>query len=243
MSRQKNREKVFEEKAKTILEYLKSDKRYDEKFLPRPFFLEFTGSPSAGKTTTIIELDKFLRRQGFRVIHPQEGAEVIRHIPRTTPLYNVRTALYALTILLDESFGHKYDIVILDRGIFDPYCWMMYWQEKNKLPEEEARLIQSFFLSRLWLDRIDAAFFMVCDAKVAMERELRIALTDKLGETTNPKSIETLAERYKTAYKVLKPNCPQLYLEDTTHWNELEMVENIASKVLDVLEEKAKQSP
>lgn len=60
-------ENVFERKAQTILAYLKSHLRYDDGFLPRPFFLEFTGSPSAGKTTTITELDKFLRRQGFRL--------------------------------------------------------------------------------------------------------------------------------------------------------------------------------
>lgn len=150
-------ENLFEEKAKKILEYLKSDLRYDEQFLPRPFFLEFTGSPSSGKTTTITELDKFLRRHGFRVLRPQEGAEVIRHIPRTTPLYNIRTGLYALNKLIDESYGHLYDVIIFDRCVFDAYCWMMYWEEKNKLTKEEKELAQSFFLSRFWMEKIDIA--------------------------------------------------------------------------------------
>src|SRR3989344_1035355 len=108
-----NKEKIFEKKAQEILKYLKYNIRYGD-FIPRPFFLEFTGSPSSGKTTTITELDKFLRRQGFRVWRPQEGAEVIRHIERTTPIYNIRTGLYALSILLDESFAHKYDVIISD---------------------------------------------------------------------------------------------------------------------------------
>lgn len=235
-----NKENIFEAKAQKILKYLKSPARYDEKFLPRPFFLEFTGSHSAGKTTTITELDKFFRRQGFRVLRPQEGAEVIRHIERTTPLYNIRTGLYALGLLIDIGANHTYDLVIFDRCIFDAYCWMIYWAEKEKLSEKERETIQSFFLSKFWIDKIDAAYFMVCDPKVAMERELRIALSQKLGETTNPKTVKTLVERYKSAYKFLSPKHHQLHLVDTTNLSETEMVEKIATNILDILEKKSK---
>ncbi len=233
-----NKENIFEQKAQKILKYLKSNIRYDEQFLPRPFFIEFTGSPSSGKTTTITELDKFLRRQGFRILRPQEGAEVIRHIPRTTPLYNIRTGLYALNILIDESCSHLYDVIIFDRCIFDAYCWMMYWQEKEKLTEEEKNLIQLFFLSRFWTDKIDAAYFMICDPEIARERELRIALSQKLGETTSPNTVKTLVERYKKTYETLSPDYKQLYLIDTTRLSEEEMIEDIAAKILDILEEK-----
>ncbi|KKT59198.1 hypothetical protein A3G55_01240 [Candidatus Giovannonibacteria bacterium RIFCSPLOWO2_12_FULL_44_25] len=234
------KENVFEAKAQKILKYLKSPARYDEKFLPRPFFLEFTGSPSAGKTTTITELDKFFRRQGFRVLRPQEGAEVIRHIERTTPLYNIRTGLYALELLVDISAGHTYDLVIFDRCIFDVYCWMIYWAEKGKLSRQEKETIQLFFLSKFWVDKIDAAYFMICDPKVAMERELRIALSQKLGETTNPKTVRTLVVRYKSAYKILSPKNQQLQLINTTRLTETEMVETIATNILDILEQKSK---
>lgn len=233
-------EEFFEKKARKILSYLRSDLRYDGKFLPRPFFLELTGSPSAGKTTTITELDKFFRRQGFRVWRPQEGAEVIRHIPRDTPLYNIRTGLYALSLLIDLSYGHTYDIVIFDRCIFDVYSWMMYWKEKGKLGNSEKELIQKFFLSRFWANKIDVAYFMVADPKVAMKRELKIALSTKLGETTNPKTIKSLVKRYTFAYQLLSPRYPQLKLLNTSRLNERKMVEQIAIDVLSILEKKAK---
>lgn len=237
-----DRGKIFEEKAQVILAYLRSQLRYDERFLPRPFFIELTGSPSSGKTTTITELDKFFRRQGFRVLRPQEGAEVIRHIERTTPLYNLRTGLYALSLLVDISAGHLYDVVIFDRCIFDAYCWMEYWLEKSKLTEEEKSLIQTFFLSRFWVDKIDVAYFLVCDPEVAMQRELRIALSDRLGETTNTETIRTLVARYRKAYHILSPQFPQLRLVETTTMAELPMVENIATYTLDIFEEKAKKA-
>lgn len=235
-----DQEEIFEEKAKTLHAYLKTDLRYDMKFLPRPFFLELTGSPSAGKTTTIKELDKLFRRLGFRVLCPQEGAEVVRHISRTTPLYNLMTGDYALEILNNLGSGHQYDIVIFDRCLFDVYSWMMYWEGKGMLTEEEKVLYQSYFLSRFWLDKIDAAYFMISDPKVAMEREMRIALSTKLGETSNPKTIENLVERYKTAYAQLSPNHPQLTLLDTTEMDEQTMVKLVANQVLNALEQKTK---
>lgn len=230
---------AFEHRAQRILAYLKSNLRYDKEFLPRPYFIELTGSPSAGKTTTITELYKFLRRLGFRVLRPQEGAEVIQHIPRTTPVYNARTGMYALTILMDEAFKHTYDIVILDRGIFDTYAWMLYWLDKGKLTEADAQLIQQFFLSPLWVNLIDAAFFMVCQPEEAMRREQRIALSQRLGETTNPDSIAKLVDRYVKAYDILRPNHSQLTLLDTTPMGEQEMVDRIATLTLDALEKRA----
>src|SRR3989338_10083226 len=115
---------MSEYKLARTLSYIDIETRRNHNVLPRPFFIEITGTPSAGKTTTIKELDKFFRRMGFRVLCPQEGAEVIRHIERTTPLYNIRTGLYALQILIDLSHGHQYDIVIFDRCIFYSFCWM-----------------------------------------------------------------------------------------------------------------------
>jgi thymidylate kinase len=231
-------EKFFEEKAKKILNYLRRDVRYDESFLPRPFFIEFFGSPSAGKTTTITEADKFLRRQNFRVLRPQEGAEVIRHIERTTPLYNLRTAIYALAELIDKSMGHLYDVVIFDRCIYDAYCWMLYWQEKGKLTEVETEMFQAFFTSRFWVDKIDIAYLMTCDAEKAMEREMRIALSSKLGETTNPETIKKLINRCKKTFTVLSPSHPQLRIFDTTNMDEQEMIQNIANDILQTLESK-----
>ena len=83
----------FERRAQLLRSYLKSDLRYDPNILPRPFFLEIDGVTSGGKSTVIRELDKFFRRQDFRLYKPMEGPEAIRHIPRTTPEYNLRTGL------------------------------------------------------------------------------------------------------------------------------------------------------
>ena len=229
---------MSEDKLARTLSYLDIETRRNHNVLPRPFFIEITGTPSAGKTTTIVELDKFFRRMGFRVLCPQEGAQVVRHIERTTPLYNLTTGLHALNMLIDLSQTHYYDFVIFDRCLFDAYCWMLYWEEKKKLNKDELVLIQAFFLSRFWINTIDVAYFMVCDPEKAMEREQRITLTQRLGSYTNPETLKTLTLRYKRGFEALRPNFPQLKLFDTTNKTEKGMVEEIAFHILDALEKK-----
>ena len=240
MQNRESKEKLFEEKARNILNYLRSQIRYDQKVLPRPFFVEITGSPDAGKSTTTEELDNSLRKEGLRVWCPQEGAEVIRHIDRKTPLYNLRTGLYALNILIDESASHRYDIVIFNRCLFDMYCWMEEWFSEGQLTEKEKVTYQNLALSRFWVDNIDIAVFMVCDPAISMKRALRIAPIKKEGGTTNYKKVASLVERYKNTYKTLSEKYPQLHLIDTTKLEEQEMVDAVTTKILDALEAKTK---
>ncbi|MEK7118396.1 MAG: hypothetical protein AAB869_02190 [Patescibacteria group bacterium] len=221
--------------------YLRTDLRYGEHFLPAPFMLEFTGSPDSGKTTCIKELDKLLHRSNFRVFIPQEGAEVIRHIGRDTPEYNIRTGLYALNMLMDFAHGHMYDIVIFDRSIFDAYTWMIYWEDKKLLSEKERQTIQDFFLSRLWTDRIVTSYVVVCEANEAVRRGQRIAVSESLGQSSNPESIQKSIARHERMYAELSPRYPQLHLVDTTTMDEKTMVEHIATTTMEALLAKARE--
>ncbi len=229
---------IFEARAEKVLRYLNVDHRYGESYLPRPFFVEFTGSPDSGKTTIIDELYKFFKTLKFRVLRPQEGAEVIQHVPRTTPLYNIRTAQYAVNQLIDLSHGHMYDLVLFDRCAFDAYCWMLYWQAKNQLTDEEVVLYQQFFLSRFWMDKLDAAYLVICDPTEAMKRSKEVSLTDRLGNFTNPDTIRILVDRFKRAHKDLSLKFPQLKIVDTSNMDKQEMVEYFANEILVAMERK-----
>lgn len=209
--------------------------RYGRDSPPRPFVLEFTGSPSAGKTTIIKEVERFLRRRGFRVLCPQEGAEVIRHVERDTPLYNLRTGLYALANLIDLTQNHLYDFVILDRGLFDVFCWMEYWADKNLLDDKAKCDFQNFFLSKFWINRIDMAFFVVCEADAAMEREQKIAISPSHGSYTNPVTITKLYRFYSDAFVTLKVNYPRIHLLDTTNLDKQQMITSVVELILSKL--------
>lgn len=225
------------------IEAIKRNLRYEERYkLPCPFMVEFSGPPSVGKTSTIAETDDFLRPLGLnKVWPPQEGPREIRHILRTTPDYNLRTAMYSLTKLLDESHDSRYDLILFDRCAFDAYCWMEYWAKKDKLSPKNKAVFQSFFMDNRFIDKIDICYFMVCDPKVSMKREFKNAISNEVRETTNYKSMETLDHIWRDAFAKLKPSYPKiLRLIDTTTLSVSEMTKIVVGDMLETLSRKEK---
>jgi len=229
---------LFESRAEEVLRYLKVNERYDEKHRPRPFFVELTGSPDSGKTTTIDEMYKFFKTLGFKVKRPQEGAEVIQGVKRDTPLYNIRTCDYARIQLIDQAHEPECDLMIFDRCVFDGYCWMMYWEAKSKLTSEETKMYQSFFLSKFWVNKLDAAYFVICNPDESMRRSKEVSLTNRMGNFTNPATIKVLVDRFQKAYVDLSPTFPQLRLVDTSGMDKQTMVEYFANEILTAMEKR-----
>jgi len=225
----------FEGRAKMILAH--SDPREVRRGeVRRPFFIEITGTPSAGKTTAIGILDRFFRRQGFKVWKPTEGAEIVRNVSRKDFLYNIRTGLYALETLIDYLSSREFDLVIFDRAVYDAFCWMLYWQKKENITPEWKEVIQKFFLHPRWADSVDLCLFVICKTEEALRRELQWALTEKLGETTNPSSIDFLLEVWREAYASLKAKGAPVGLIDTTKLNPREVSERILEEALAAME-------
>lgn len=225
----------FEGRARTILAHA-DPRRVRRGEVRRPFFIEITGSPSAGKTTAIDILDRFFRRQGFKVWKPTEGAEIVRNVSRKDFLYNVRTGLYALETLIDYLSSREFDLVIFDRAVYDAFCWMLYWQRKGNITPQEREILQKFFLHPRWAESVDLCLFVICGAEEALRRELQWALTEKLGETTNPSSIDFLLEVWREAYTTLKTSGAPVGLIDTTKLNPREVSERILEEALAAME-------
>ncbi|OGZ12858.1 MAG: hypothetical protein A3C93_03275 [Candidatus Lloydbacteria bacterium RIFCSPHIGHO2_02_FULL_54_17] len=237
MARQaKPRQRLFEEKLAKIRRHLKHDRRHGSDYFPAPFVIEFGGSPDSGKSTTIEKLYQTLHRNGFSVATPQEGAMATQHISRKSPLYNYYTGIYALKILLDAVHMHTFDVVILDRGIFDTPTWMEYWLDKGAISKDERDTATKFFLSRLWVKHVTASYYFIADPDVAVSRDLEFASTDVLGDSSNPESIARRAKHYRELFEKLGPNYPQLELIDTTHLNRQGMVDLMTEKVLGAIE-------
>ena len=229
-------DKKYKEKRDQIMAYLGSDFRHNPT-IPHPFIIEFNGSPHSGKTSTITEIDKLLRRHGFRVLRLQESGEAIRHIERKTPIYNIRTGLHSLINILDHGHGYNYDVIIFERGIFDAYNWMTYWAEKNKKHRQELETAKKFFLTSFWSNMVDRIYFMVCSPTKARKREFEVSLSDNIN-TSNVDMVKF----YRQSFKKLSQKFLQIKLIDTTNLNRKEVAEKIALDVLKMMEEKAKKT-
>lgn len=239
-----NKQKTDELKscAQEIHKYLKTDIRHNKEILPSPLIVEIAGHPSCGKSTIIGKLDTSLRRLGFRVGLIQEGAQRIRNINRSEPEYNKATAEYSLDKLHRVRANTSLDIVIFERCVFDACVWPEYWMKKGMLKYSEACVLQNYYLS--YADKIDVAFFVVCDSVLAVKRESKIlSINQERGGTTNPQTIETLKNLFEDLFKRLQANkFSQLHFVDTTSLAEQEMVDLVTEIVITKLAEKCRNS-
>jgi predicted ATPase len=132
--------KELESLAKTVLD-LKNE------VIPRrPIVIEFCGSPKSGKTSCINSLDLFLRRNKFRTRVQSERASVCPVRKKYDPYYNFWTVTSAVAELSEVLSNHSkdYDVVMMDRGIFDALCWFKWLLSKNHIDEHNFKSVECF---------------------------------------------------------------------------------------------------
>lgn len=239
-TKKSNKIDSYTERARLVQDYLNKDLRYNNKHLPRPFFIEFFGMPSAGKSGAIHRLYKFLSLLGLRVKKYQEPGELIR-VPHNTPLFNIRTGLRILDELLELGASANYDVVIFERGILDTYCWMNFWLKKGMLTKKECDQFQSFFTSRLWLKTVDVAFFLSCHYKVGIKRNAKgnVLLVD--GETINNRVMSALELNYSQCLKKLSRIAPQIFKIKTDKISTDQVAKAVCDHAIYTLTKLAKQ--
>ena len=87
--------------------------------MSRPFMVEFSGTPEAGKTTTINAVADMLRENDYKTIILKESAESLpSEIPKGTFDANMWMHFITQSGLISALYS-KADIVLIDRGIID----------------------------------------------------------------------------------------------------------------------------
>ncbi|MBJ7502001.1 MAG: hypothetical protein JHC57_19770 [Sphingopyxis sp.] len=171
----------------------------------RPIVIEFCGTPKAGKSSCIGSLVIFLKRNGFKVKVLTERASVCPISNKFDPNFNVWTGCSALAelmhILSNES--KMYDVIIMDRGVFDAVCWFHWQKSRNYLDENHYNVFRDFFFAERWSARIDIVYILGADAKTALDREYANLLTRKTGSVMNRSVI--------TSYNQSINECVNLY--------------------------------
>ena len=216
----------LEQKAESIL------KRMGE--IKRPVFIEFCGTPKAGKTTALSSLDLFLRRNGFKVEKIRERASVCP-IPKKNHMhFNIWTSMATLNnmlVLLDSAN----DVVLIDRGIFDAMLWFFWMKNTARLTEIELKDIEQFICMDRWVSLIDIVFVLKVEYQTASNREFKDLLTLRTGSIMN----ERVINQYNTALEQAKEHFVDKfkYIEciDTTKTTLVEVGEKITRKTLEIL--------
>jgi len=204
---------TLRQEADAIRQRLQSDPR------GRPLFVEFSGSPKSGKSTCIDIVGHFFRRVGINTLAPTEGAS------KRTPYYlkddlvafNTWSACYALNHVLEGLYSSdKYDLAILDRGLFDALVWFEILNSRRDISDDEKTRIQSFLLIDNWRDVVDAVFLFRADPETSMERENRDKLVSEPGRAMNPEFLTGLNDAYAKVRDDYGPQFKKVISVDTS---------------------------
>lgn len=190
------------ESLRNRAERVLSQIRRDDREYRVPIFFEFAGSPKAGKSTIIGIVSHFLRRMGFRVGHPAEGASLRLPPDLKNDLlaFNTWSAAYAVTTILEDSHaGDPDEIVILDRGLFDAVAWMTYLETQAQLSEQDRSVISAFLLIERWRLRQSGVFLFTADFTTSLARETECRLTLNPGRAMNSEFLGSLLAAYTKA--------------------------------------------
>ncbi len=189
-----------------------------------PFMVEFTGTPEAGKTTSIESSCKLFRNMGYSVYVSKESAESLpEEIPKGTPYANLWMHYKTQASLLKAKFS-KSDIILIDRGLVDSNFYGKKFLWEGAYTEEEYKKFKMQFNNELYPDFLIA---LTAPAEVAIQRrgrEGRLVNTeyvkkynkeflDYYNEIEIPKTIINTAELTKEemvekVFTIIKSNMP-----------------------------------
>lgn len=223
--------KELKEKAKEVKALKETHRKR------RPIVIEFSGSPKAGKTSSINSLKQFLKRNGFEVEVIQERASICPVSDKQSPMFNVWTSCMSLAGLVGivEDKKSTCDVVILDRGIFDAICWFEWLNKYNKMEDAFKKHTSDFLLQNEFVGLIDIVFSFTVEPAKSIEREFAALLTDQTGSIMNLKVLGEYREAVQTAVRKNKRYFKNIISIDTSDDKQDEVGRLVTTKTLETL--------
>lgn len=203
----------------------------------RPIVFEFAGTPKAGKTTIIGQVQTFLKRCGFRVKVVVERASVCPIRDKKHSNFNVWTACTTLAQILENTQEppgpEDPQILILDRGIFDSICWLTMMDRLSRIQTSDREKIESFLLLDDWRKRLTGVILMTAAAEVALQREAGLLPVEAQGSIMNQEVLSQILETTKRCVERLKDRF-RIFQVDTSS-NGPNSLKRTAEKVVDIV--------
>ena len=118
----------------------------------KPFMVEFSGTPEAGKTTTIKNVANKLASKGYKISILQESAERLpTEIPKGIWDANLWMHYQTMAEILRASYIQS-DIILIDRGLLDSDFYGKKFLWEGLISEEQYKKFRNQFIDELFPD-------------------------------------------------------------------------------------------
>lgn len=214
--------------------------------LPKPFIIEFSGTPRTGKTTVINNLYDFFKKGGFDVELIEEFTtskyykeKFLKKIAQTN-LSRGETNIAIVEAVyeqLQEASGSKKEIVLIDRSINDRQIWN-YQRYLSKDIEEATYLALRDKYSNLSKEMID---FLVCtyvDSLVSVKRDYTSSLALEQRRYINEKNISLYNDSLMGVKNLLENSVDNMCFLDTSTISPRDTAVEVASNILPAMRKK-----
>ena len=189
----------------------------------KPFMVEFSGTPEAGKTTSIGNVANNLKSRGYKVSVLKESAEKLpKEIAKGSWYANLWMHYQTQAGLLRAKFMQA-DIVLIDRGLIDSKFYGKKFLWEGVCTQEEYEQFKNQFMEELYPDFLMA---LMVPPEVALQRR------GGEGRLVIEAYIRRYNEMFLRYYEEIK--CPK-ELIDTSKFNVYEMNQKILTVILEHL--------
>ena len=203
----------------------------------KTYVIEFTGTPRTGKTTLMNNLYDFFKKGGFTTSTLEEFTTSKRYkkdiYPRLKNEYksviNTEIPKYVLGDLNTEV-SKDYDIILVDRSLFDRMIWMDRLYNKNGVTKEEYdNYINEY--TPLIKNKINIVLGLYTDSLTSLKRDYSANISLEKRTFLNEKNINEYNNSLMNMKELSSKFNINFHMFDTTNKSERE----ISFQVLDVI--------
>ena len=203
----------------------------------RAIVIEFSGAPKSGKTACISSLVQFFKKNKYKVHVIHEAASICPVSDKHGLFFDLWTLCSTFTELIG-ILGNKetrFDIVFIDRGIFDALCWFNWLCAQGKFENQSKINLERFLLSDEIIKYIDMVFSFTVKPEISMQRKYANLLTDISGTIMNTDTLEQYNASTRLVIEQYGKRFHYLEVIDTSDTKQILINKEVTEKTLDVI--------
>lgn len=212
--------------------------------LPKPFVVEFSGTPRTGKTTTIHNLYDFFKKGGFDVLVVEEFTSSKKYKEKLKLEFE-RLGLSGKDIAvmeevykeLQESVDSDNEIVLIDRSINDRQVWNYRRYQRGDMSQDQYQDVKDKY-SKISKELIDFLVVTYADPLISLQRDYMCSLALEKRRFLNQENIEEYNNSLSELESLFSESVDSMLLLDTSNLDMNDVSVEVCFQILPVMREK-----
>lgn len=204
----------------------------------KPYVIEFTGTPRTGKTSLINNLKDFFKKKGFSVCIIEEFTTSLKYKTQIYPtlknkyknVVNTEIPKYVLKDL-NDAINSKYDVIIVDRSLFDRLIWVDRLFLKKGMSDDEYNEYKSTYIP-LIKEKINIIVSLYTDSLTCLKRDYHANLSLENRTFLNEDNVNEYNKSLLNMEKLSIKENINFKMFDTTNKNQREISFEVIDSIL-----------